>query len=316
MNTKDTRVIYIDQISGLLIIYMIVYHILQWCDLNYINRSYWMLPLSFFMFWFFYKSGMFYKEKTCNEIIIGGGKKLMVPYVVYSIIGHILNCIRKVMMGDCNWIHYVLSPFKQIALEGAISGNAPLWFLPTLLIVQLLYTKMSQILRDEYIIILSLCTAWALFVFKITQPLYLGNIALGVAVYAVGHFMKNLQFKNMTLVLSLVLYFIVLLFVPSRIDFHTNDCGKGYYWLAIVFSLSGCVVVNNLFKKFPYSSFKFFENIGRCSMNLYVQHWPIIIVCFMLYPFHGWAMFLAIITTCIVLLFIINESHRKLYRIK
>ena len=74
MNTKDTRVIYIDQISGLLIIYMIVYHILQWCDLNYINRSYWMLPLSFFMFWFFYKSGMFYKEKTCNEIIIGGAK--------------------------------------------------------------------------------------------------------------------------------------------------------------------------------------------------------------------------------------------------
>lgn len=62
----------IDNIAGILIIYMIVYHIFQWCDLSDINRSYCMLPLSFFMFWFFYKSGMFYKEKTCKEVLLGG----------------------------------------------------------------------------------------------------------------------------------------------------------------------------------------------------------------------------------------------------
>lgn len=64
----------IDAVAGLMIIYMILYHIFQWCDLREVNRSYWMQPISFFMFWFFYKSGMFYKERTCREILLGGGE--------------------------------------------------------------------------------------------------------------------------------------------------------------------------------------------------------------------------------------------------
>lgn len=74
MKAKDNRVPYVDHVSGLLIMYMILYHCLQWSDLNYVNRSCWMMPLSFFMFWFFYKSGMFCKEKTCKEILLGGVK--------------------------------------------------------------------------------------------------------------------------------------------------------------------------------------------------------------------------------------------------
>lgn len=72
MKAKDKRVTYVDQVSGLLIMYMILYHCLQWSGLNYVNKTYWMFPLSFFMFWFFYKSGMFYREKTCKEILTGG----------------------------------------------------------------------------------------------------------------------------------------------------------------------------------------------------------------------------------------------------
>ena len=63
----------IDNIAGILIIYMIVIHVCQWCGIKDIVSSIYMQPLSFFMFWFFYKSGMFYKEKTCKEILLGGG---------------------------------------------------------------------------------------------------------------------------------------------------------------------------------------------------------------------------------------------------
>lgn len=80
MNEKDhNRATYIDQISGLLIMYMILYHIFQWCDMSDICHSYWMQPLSFFMFCFFYKSGMFYRKKTCKEIL-RGDKKLKNVY--------------------------------------------------------------------------------------------------------------------------------------------------------------------------------------------------------------------------------------------
>lgn len=70
MKQRDSS---IDNISGLLIIYMILYHIFQMSGFRNAIHSNGMLPLSFFMFWFFYKSGMFYKEKTCKEILLGGG---------------------------------------------------------------------------------------------------------------------------------------------------------------------------------------------------------------------------------------------------
>ena len=69
----ESRQSHIDEVAGLLIIYMIVYHIFQWCDMPEMNHSYLMQPLSFFMFWFFYKSGMLYKGKTPKETLLGGG---------------------------------------------------------------------------------------------------------------------------------------------------------------------------------------------------------------------------------------------------
>lgn len=62
----------LDSVAGLLIIYMILYHIFLGCGMAEALSSYWMLSLSFFMFWFFYKSGMFYKDKTCKEVLLGG----------------------------------------------------------------------------------------------------------------------------------------------------------------------------------------------------------------------------------------------------
>lgn len=71
MKKRDSS---LDCVAGILIIYMVLVHIFQWSRMNNILSSYWMQPLSFFMFWFFYKSGMFYKERKCIEILLGGGE--------------------------------------------------------------------------------------------------------------------------------------------------------------------------------------------------------------------------------------------------
>lgn len=42
------RIGYIDQISGLLIVYMILFHIFQFCDMRYLAHSCLMQTLSFF----------------------------------------------------------------------------------------------------------------------------------------------------------------------------------------------------------------------------------------------------------------------------
>lgn len=56
--------------------------------------------------------------------------------------------------GDTNWVHYVLTPIKQILLSGSLAGNLPLWFLPSLLAVQLIYAELHKKLQDAWIIII------------------------------------------------------------------------------------------------------------------------------------------------------------------
>lgn len=74
LNNVNKRQRHIDAISGLLIINMILGHCIQMADCRDIPLYSWMDSLSFFMPWFFFKSGMFYREKSLNETIHGGGK--------------------------------------------------------------------------------------------------------------------------------------------------------------------------------------------------------------------------------------------------
>ena len=66
----NKRVSHIDAVSGLLIIYMIIIHVIQFSKFTTALRL--LYPLSFFMSWFFFKSGMFYKDKTHKKILTGG----------------------------------------------------------------------------------------------------------------------------------------------------------------------------------------------------------------------------------------------------
>ena len=68
------RLDYLDNIAGLLICYIMLMHILLWKTIPLDNNSLWLEPLKFFMFWFFFKSGMFYRMRTTRGCIIRGAK--------------------------------------------------------------------------------------------------------------------------------------------------------------------------------------------------------------------------------------------------
>ena len=70
------RLDYLDNIAGLLICYMMLMHILLWKTIPLENNSLWLEPLKFFMFWFFFKSGMFYKMRGTKECVIWGGQEI------------------------------------------------------------------------------------------------------------------------------------------------------------------------------------------------------------------------------------------------
>lgn len=291
----------LDNISGLLIIYMILWHICQWCNLSYLFDNVFLQMLSFFMFWFFFKSGIFYHERTSKKIIMGGGKKLLIPFVIFSILGHLLECVHWIVLDDFSLEKLILLPVKSILLSGSCNGNLPLWFLPTLLAVQILYNLLHRKIRDECICLLGFIVVYTIYLMGWHRPLYVGNIALGLLAYAMGHLMREKQYKNAILLISLVTYSITLAIQSSFIDFRMNDLASGYYPLAIVFGLSGCVLINNLFQRLSLR-IGFLEYIGTRSMAFYVLHWLIICTCYWTLNLSSWPLLGVMIASCIIVL--------------
>lgn len=276
----NKRVFYIDTLSGLLICYMMLYHILLRGLVNCSVDNIWLEPLQFFMFWFFFKSGMFYAPKISNDLFVRGGGKLLIPLLVYSLIGHIVECIKLFVNGDLNWKHYLLTPFKEFVCTGSVTGNQPLWFLFSLFIVQLLFNELFvRKTKPILILLLSLLIPIVLFYWGDNNLfIYLANVPLGMAAYTCGYMIKEKQFEKSFFFPALMIYLGVMLLQPSHLVFRSNTLNSGgHYLLAIAFSLSACVVFNNVFKKLPNCSWLQF--IGKNSMTYYVTHWIILNIC-------------------------------------
>lgn len=210
----------------------------------------------------------------------GGGTKLLIPLVVYSLIGHIVECIKLFANGDFNWKHYLLTPFKEFVCTGSVTGNQPLWFLFSLFIVQLLFNELFvRKTKPILILLLSLLIPIVLFYCGDNNLfIYLANVPLGMAAYTCGYMIKEKQFEKSFFFPALMIYLGVMLLQPSHLVFRSNTLNSGgHYILAIAFSLSACVVFNNVFKKRPNCSWLQF--IGKNSMTYYVTHWIILNIC-------------------------------------
>lgn len=209
-----------------------------------------------------------------------GGGKLLIPLLVYSLIGHIVECIKLFVNGDLNWKHYLLTPFKEFVCTGSVTGNQPLWFLFSLFIVQLLFNELFvRKTKPILVLLLSLLIPIVLFYCGDNNLfIYLANVPLGMAAYTCGYMIKEKQFEKSFFFPALMIYLGVMLLQPSHLVFRSNTLNSGgHYLLAIAFSLSACVVFNNVFKKLPNCSWLQF--IGKNSMTYYVTHWIILNIC-------------------------------------
>ena len=80
VNKRDNG---LDNISGLLIIYMIFGHFCGFCGLGGVFDYVFLRMLEILMFWFFFKSGMFYREREIKDVVSGGVKSSLfrLPYL-------------------------------------------------------------------------------------------------------------------------------------------------------------------------------------------------------------------------------------------
>lgn len=105
----------LDTISGILILWMIYEHYNVSSGL-YLSFA---PPFLFcFMAWFFYKSGMFHKQKKDTKIVVQGWKRLIIPYISFTVIGFFTGIVVKVLNNDLDFAHYTLQSIWQIAKMG------------------------------------------------------------------------------------------------------------------------------------------------------------------------------------------------------
>lgn len=310
--TKE-RIKSIDNISGFMIIIMVLGHYtsITWYDpfsgiLDYFN---------FFMPWFFWKSGMFYKIKENKHQLLYSAKKLLYPFVTFSLIGHLTGIINLYISGDRNIIHYTITPLKEILLSGSLNGNPPLWFLLSLFASQSLFNLLFNKKIPTYAIaLISITLSIILHYLYIPRPLYLHNIFTGLFFYSVGYLLKNIQYKKEAFFISAFILFFIVLFELPIVSMRFDSVAKGNYLLWFLYSTSSCILVDSFFTKVNSN---ILTRIGKNSLSIFLTHWLIaaiasIYVRFVLVDFSNISFFYISTTALIIvepiLIFLINKT--------
>lgn len=219
---------------------------------------------------------MFYRRQSNRECIIGGGRKLLFPYFKYTIIGWFVASVLMCLSGDFNWMHYILTPFKEILSVGAIQGNLVLWFLPTLFAAKVIFNYCFNKGISPYMI-----TLFSLFIGLIIY--YTGNIAppyitttfTGLFFYSIGYLLRDKQNVKHVALSSLVVMLSFWILGVSAVNMKDNNLLLGYYPLWFLFSVAGCIAINYLMKVSPYS-FPILRWVGVNSLVIYCTHWVLL----------------------------------------
>ena len=268
---------------------MMFYHL---CGSTLYNTPYYypaIHTLSFFMAWFFFKSGMLYKNRRFSEVLRLGFKRLFIPAVVFATIGIVCHLIA-------NHPHTSFSNELEYAyIIGAFRGNGPIWFLFTLFAIQLLYNLICNLLTNlslfakaskihlvvQFVvciqkkhlvpILIALIALVWLFLNKLLgcRPLWAYNIPLGLMFFSLGHFFKDVQYNRVVIFLSAIIYW-GLYFVHTNIDFLFGTFKP--FVIAIPWVISGSILINVLFKSFSRLCIAPLRFYARHSMEFLCTH--------------------------------------------
>ena len=256
-----------------------------------------------FMPWFFFKSGVFFKQQQTKDLIIKEAKRLLVPFVVFSAIGHIVYMFYLYQQDDTNIIHYTLSPIKYFLQYGSIGGNLPLWFLTSLFVVKIVF---NYIHKTQYLWLIG-CIAtipYLMFSFNIELPVYVANISAGLFFYACGYYTKEIQERWYIVVPCIIIFALSLLYNQTYIDMRMNQLVYGNFYLWYPLSLAGIIVLKTISRIVaPIFLAIRVEVVARNGMLILCTHWIILLSIGIILPnILGWKLF--IINTIVLLVLI------------
>ena len=287
------RAYYLDNICCILIIHLIYTgHIADSCGDDEPRVISWVCQtLSFVMSWFFFKGGMMHKETSTRKLIEKSTQRLLVPFVIFLFLGLLLD--GAVLLLDnpegLNAFQFLRNEFDTFVTTSILWPTAAIWFLLALFVARIgfnaLFHRIHPLLISlffsctAYLIYLSIEYGWTVDVCSILSlpPFYLGTMCHGFSLYCLGYYLKEKQFSTPLFVVSLLL-FILKFLIPASIDFRANEPSGANYMLAVLYGMSGCIVINNIFRKYLNFKIPCASYIGVNSMTYYLVHFPVLVV--------------------------------------
>lgn len=304
----------IDAVGGIMILLVIYRHCLTATaslGSTLVGSAITYYPLLFYMAWFFFKSGMYFKgSEPLEESIKKGTIRLLVPYLCFSAIAIAVSLVLNGVFFGSAGIHKVLSDIPlHLKREGAVVCDSPLWFLLSLFFVRVFFSAANRLHIPAWCpACVSLVAAFGLYRMDLPIGLYFENIALGLFFYSMGYVFKEIQYKKAFFIASAIVYvaFLIYCFVTKNVvsEFVVNTHTP--YLPTVLFCLFGCILVNNLSKRLNWGSSRFLSTIGADSMTYYVTHFIIIysVLTFDKATLHlsDWPLFLLLVISVAVLL--------------
>lgn len=269
---KKERLVHIDALSGLMIIQMIYLHLERGVFDGFYLFKWLSLFLNLFMAWFAFKSGLFSNIKDLSTTILQGYKKLIKPFLFFSIIGYVVNAIFLIETHNIHW-NILYSPLITIWQGGFLWGNEPLWWLITLFLVKCIYSLVNNQNRIIvfFITICSLLIANWLCLIGFDKPLWIGNTMQASFFFGMGYLLKDGINRVEVLSISIILYVVSIFIIPSDIGMVWNSLNRGNYFIAAFGYLGGCIVWYNLATLF-FSESRLLSYIGKNSLIIYGTH--------------------------------------------
>ena len=123
---------YVDVVAGIMISWMILGHCIHFSHFGLSLYKYG----SFFMPWFFYKSGMFFMPRQRTDLMKKDANKLLRTLVVYFFIGWVVWCACGIIDGSLSFKGCIILPIQSFLIKGSFKGNGALWFLLSIFIVR------------------------------------------------------------------------------------------------------------------------------------------------------------------------------------
>lgn len=275
----------LDTVGGIMICFMIFRHCFlgTGLDATFVGGKLTYYPLIFYMSWFFFKGGMFFDHSgktSVSETIKKGMARLIVPFLAFSAFAIIIECMVHGLLEGLSGVKSTLYDIPSyLKREGCVAGNAPLWFLFSLFFVRVFYAFAIHLHIPRLLVsVISLISAYALFKADLPIALYFENIAIGLFFFSTGNILRDIQYTDPAFILSGILYTAYLLFAfcihDITCEFRINAFVP--YIPTIVFSLAGCIAINNLFNRIKSLNFNRLSKIGKSSMNYFTTHFIII----------------------------------------